>query len=224
MTELIRVLLVDDHTMFRKGLASLIASRDDMDVVGEASDGFEALQKARELMPDLILMDLKMPRCDGLQATKLIKEEMPYIKIVVLTVSEEEEDVFEAIKYGAQGYLLKNMSPEIVFESIREASKGNAPIAPAVAIRILQEFQRHSQEKFQIHSPIASLTEREKEILHLVVEGASNQEIASRLVIAPGTVKNHLHNILAKLQLKNRTQAVAYAMQEGFIRPPPEKP
>ena len=215
--EPIRVLLVDDHLLFRRGLASLIDPLEDMEVVGEAGDGREALEKARELMPDLILMDIHMPGWDGLKATRQIKEEMPYVKIVMLTVSDDDKDLFEAIKQGAQGYLLKNLSPEELFELLRGVYRGEAPISHLTAARILDEFARLAQKETWV--PIAgnNITPREKEVLQLVAQGATNKEIASQLFIAENTVKNHLRNILAKLHLGNRVQAAAYALREGLI-------
>ena len=219
--EPIRVLLVDDHALFRKGLASLIEPLEDMEVVGEAGDGREALERARELMPDLILMDIQMPGWDGLKATQLIKEEMPYVKIVMLTVSDDDKDLFEAIKQGAQGYLLKNLSPEELFELLRGVYRGEAPISHLTAARILDEFARLAQKETWV--PIAgnNITPREKEVLQLVAQGATNKEIASQLFIAENTVKNHLRNILAKLHVQNRVQAAAYARREGLIRGSP---
>jgi len=215
--EPIRVLLVDDHVLFRKGLASLIDPLEDMEVVGEAGDGREALERARELMPDLILMDIHMPGWDGLKATQLIKEEMPYVKIVMLTISDDNEDIFEAIKSGAQGYLLKNLEPEELFELIRGVYRGEAPISGLTAARILDEFARLAQKETWVSDSGESLTPREKDVLQLVAQGATNKEIASQLFIAESTVKNHLRNILAKLHVQNRVQAAAYALREGLI-------
>ena len=218
--EPIRVLLVDDHVLFRKGLASLIDPLEDMEVVGEAGDGREALERARELMPDLILMDIQMPGWDGLKATRLIKEQMPYVKIVMLTISDDDTDLFEAIKSGAEGYLLKNIVPEELFEMLRGVYRGEAPISGLTAARILDEFARLAQKESWVPSSGESLTPREKEVLQLVSRGATNKEIASRLFIAENTVKNHLRNILAKLHLQNRVQAAAYALREGLIGNP----
>ena len=215
--EPLRVLLVDDHVLFRQGLASLIDPLEDMEVVGEASDGREALERARELMPDLILMDIHMPGWDGLKATQLIKEEMPYVKIVMLTISDDDGDIFEAIKSGAQGYLLKNLKPEDLFEMLRGVYRGGASISGLTAAKILDEFARLAQETSPVPSSGESLTPREREVLQLVAQGATNKEIASQLFIAENTVKNHLRNILAKLHLGNRVQAAAYALREGLI-------
>jgi DNA-binding NarL/FixJ family response regulator len=189
-----------------------------MEVVGEASDGREALERARELMPDLILMDIHMPDWDGLKATRLIKEEMSYVKIVMLTVSDDDEDLFEAIKSGAQGYLLKDIEPEELFELLRGVYRGEAPISGLTAARILDEFTRLAQKESWVPSSGESLTMREKEVLQRVAKGSTNKEIAAQLFISENTVKNHLRNILAKLHLQNRVQAAAYALREGLRR------
>ncbi len=220
----LRILLVDDHVLFREGIASLVAARPDMEIVGQAVDGLEAIEKYRALRPDMILMDIRMPNCDGLEATRRIKKEWPDARIVILTVSEEDEDLFEAIKSGAQGYLLKNMRPAGLFELIQGVSRGEAPISPALAAKILKEFLQSAQKAN--HQPVAevNLTDREKQVLQYVAQGASNKEIAGYVTITEGTVKNHLHNILEKLHLHNRAQAAAYALREGLIRSTPPPP
>lgn len=220
----LRILLVDDHILFREGIASLVSSRGDMEIIGQAVDGLEALQKAKELKPDLILMDIRMPNCDGLEATRRIKKEWPEARIVILTVSEEDDDLFEAIKSGAQGYLLKNLRPAALFELIQGVSRGEAPISPVLAAKILREFLQATQKSSPPGLTEVNLTDREKQILQYVAQGASNKDIATDLCITEGTVKNHLHNILEKLHLHNRAQAAAYALREGLIpgsTPPP---
>lgn len=211
-----KVLLADDHILFRKGLASIMADREDIEVVGEASNGIEAVHKARELKPDLILMDIRMPGCNGLEATRTIREEMPSTRIVMLTVSDDDEDLFEAIKCGAQGYLLKSVKPEHLFDMLKGVFRGESPISPSIASKIIQEFtkQKGKQEPF---SPTAALTPREKNILQMLAQGASNKEIATQLCITEGTVKNHLHSILGKLHLENRVQAAAFALRTGIV-------
>ncbi|MDP2659591.1 MAG: response regulator transcription factor [Dehalococcoidia bacterium] len=216
-----KVLLVDDHVLFRAGIASLLSAWG-LEVVGQASDGREALMKARALHPDLILMDVKMPRCDGLQATRLIKAEMPQVKIVMLTVSDDEQDLFEAIKAGAQGYLLKNLRGEEFMEMLAGISRGEAPVSPVLAAKILDEFARRSSRGFASPSSKDELSEREKEVLRLIAQGASNRVMASSLVISENTVRYHIKNILAKLHLHNRAQAAAFAVQEGLAGEPPQ--
>ena len=216
--ERIRVMLVDDHTLFRKGVASLLAACPDIEVVGEAENGAEAVAKVPEVMPDLILMDIQMPEMDGLEATRRITSEHPYVKIVMLTVAEEDRSLFEAIKGGAQGYLLKKMEPDEFLDLVRGVSRGEAPISRAMASKILGEFGRRVREP-QAEDPAAKLTGREREVLQLLTQGSTNKEIANALTLSENTVKNHLKNILAKLHLQNRVQAVAFALREGIVEP-----
>lgn len=217
--EKLRVLLVDDHILFRKGLALLMAERDDIQVVGEAGDGEEALVKARETMPDVILMDIRMPRCNGLEATRLIKREMPHVKIIILSVSLDDRDVFTAIKNGAQGYMLKNLEPYQVFDMLKGIQKGDVPFSGAIAAKILKEFSDPEARDQQAQYSEA-LTPRETEILELVVKGATNKEIGSALSITENTVKMHLANILEKLHLQNRIQIAVYAVRRGLVKEP----
>ena len=191
-------------------------TQEDIEVVGEARNGKEALEKARELMPDLILMDIYMPKYDGLTATKMIKSEMPYVKIVILTVSDSDQSLFEAIKCGAQGYLLKNLEPRELFNMIRSVFRGEAPISSPLAAKILNEFINRNQENQK--SPEETLTLREKEVLTLIAEGASNKEIAYKLNISENTVKNHLRNIMEKLHLQNRVQLAVFAVKKGIVK------
>ncbi|MBI4671215.1 MAG: response regulator transcription factor [Chloroflexi bacterium] len=209
-----RILLVDDHILFRKGLAQLLNSQPDFQVVGEAGDGFKALDKARELMPDLILMDINMPGCDGREATRLIKQALPYVVIVMLTVSDDDQDLFAALKNGAQGYLLKKMDPEDLFAQLRGLARGEAPLSRLLASRILNEFSRTAAPDAACER---ELTARERQVLQHVALGLTNREIAEKLVLSENTVKNHLRNILAKLHLENRVQAAAYALREGLV-------
>jgi len=220
--EPIKLLLVDDHALFRKGVASALASHTDIEVVGEASNGEEALNKARDLMPDVILMDISMPGCDGLEATRRIKAEIPYVKIIILTVAEQDESLFEAIKSGAHGYLLKTIEPRHLLEALRGVFKGEAPISRVTASKILKEFARRSQRSApQEAPPVGKLSPRESEILELLTKGATNKEIAATLCISIHTVKNHLQNIMDKLHIQNRAQAVAYAFEAGLGRKRP---
>jgi len=215
-TASLRILLVDDHLLFRKGLRALLLGHENLEVIGEAGDGLEALEKARELMPDLILMDIGMPGCDGVEATRRIKEEMPHITVVMLTVSDSDEDLFEAIKSGARGYLLKNLEPDDLFEMLDGISGGEAPISGKMAAKILEEFSLQAQQQSLAAITRNGLTAREVEVLKLVAQGATNREIASALFITENTVRNHLKNILAKLHLKNRIQAAVYAARKGL--------
>ncbi|MFQ5883237.1 MAG: response regulator [Candidatus Methylomirabilales bacterium] len=216
----VRTLLVDDHALFRDGLASLMADHADFEVVGEAGGGEEALEKARKLEPDLILMDIYMPGGDGLTATRRIKEEMPSIKIVVLTISEEDDKLFEAIKSGAQGYLLKKTRAQQFIEMLRGVSRGEAPISHSMAAKILAEFARQAPRDSQ-SAPGVQLSPREGDVLELLTRGATNKEIASALGISENTVKNRLKSILEKLHLENRVQAVAYALEKGLVKRTP---
>jgi DNA-binding NarL/FixJ family response regulator len=216
---MIRVLLVDDHVLFRKGLASLITARDGIEVVGEAGDGHEAVEKALALQPDVVLMDIQMPGCDGIQATRLLVEKLPGAKVLILTVSDEDAHLFDAVKAGASGYLLKNVQPDTLVQAIAGLTRGEAPVSGALAAKLLKEFSRAWMSSSHLPSD-SHLSQREREILTLVSRGASNKQIAKDLVLTEGTVKNHLHNILSKLHARNRAEAVAYAIRQGYVRSP----
>jgi two-component system, NarL family, nitrate/nitrite response regulator NarL len=216
----LRLLLVDDQVLFRKGIAALFETREDFTIVGEASNGAEAIEMARATVPDVVLMDIQMPVCNGVEATAAIKRELPEIRVVALTVSDEEEDLFEAVKSGADGYLLKNLRPEELFDYLHGVFMGDTPISPAVAGKLLSEFRGRPSRQSE-HSSNWDLTAREQEILALVAAGVNNAEIAQKLFIVEGTVKNHLHNILKKLHLENRVQAAAYAIRQGFAESSP---
>lgn len=221
---MMRILLVDDHVLFRKGVAVLLSRRESMQVVGEAGDGLEAITAARESLPDVILMDIEMPKLDGLEATRRIKREMPHVKIVILTVSDDDQNLFEAIKSGAQGYLLKDLEPYQLYDLLESISRGEAPLSGAVAAKILKEFNRPDQSSPQLPEAIDELTPREIDILEQVVEGKTNKEIALSLNISENTVKIHLRNILEKLHLQNRIQAAVYAVRQGLVEEPPDRP
>ena len=216
----IRVLLADDHHLFREGLANILNQQVDFEVVGEASDGLEVLIKARNLEPDLILMDVSMPGVDGLEATQQIKAELPDTTIVMLTVSDENEKLFEAIRNGAQGYLLKSIRSAEMLHLLRGAVRGEAAITAVLGGRMLEEFRRISQcaADFPADNPVA-LTAREQEVLSLVAEGATNKEIAKQLHLSMHTVKSHMRKILAKLHLDRRHEAASYARRHGLIPP-----
>ena len=217
----IRVLLADDHALFRGGVASLLATESDFDVVGQAADGRQAVEMARELMPDVILMDISMPVMDGLEATRRIKAELPYVKIVILTISDGERSLFEAVKSGAQGYLLKMIEPQALCGTLRGVVRGEAPVSRVMAARLLEEFTRQARQTDPV-APAPELTVREREVLEQVTRGKSNKEIAAALAISENTVKNHLKNILEKLHLENRVQAATFALREGLVARPPE--
>jgi DNA-binding NarL/FixJ family response regulator len=227
----VRVLIVDDHTYFRRGVAKLLEASGEFEVVGEAGNGLEALHMARQLIPDLVLMDISMPLLDGIQATRRVKAEMPNLTVVVLTSSDEDHHLFEAIKAGAQGYLLKNMDPEALHKALLGVLQGEAAVSRVMAARILEAFAQQtlhaSQPPAAPSSPPrsapgrgTSLTAREKQVLELVAKGNSNKEIGSVLGTAENTVKNHLKSILAKLRLQNRVQAAMFASREGLVWPP----
>lgn len=217
MAEPLRILLVDDHILFRKGVASLIVSHQGMEVAGEAGDGLEAVAQARKMMPDVILMDISMPKCNGLEATRLIKREMPHVKIIMLTVSDDDRDLFAAIKDGAEGYLLKNLEPRQFFDMLEGIRQGEVAISGVMASKILHEFRQPEQSLAQPSEEGDELTSREIEVLELVVEGNTNKEIAESLSITENTVKIHLRNILEKLHLQNRIQAAVYAVRQGLV-------
>jgi DNA-binding NarL/FixJ family response regulator len=217
MAEPLRILLVDDHILFRKGVASLIVSHQGMEVAGEAGDGLEAVAQARKMMPDVILMDISMPKCNGLEATRLIKREMPHVKIIMLTVSDDDRDLFAAIKDGAEGYLLKNLEPRQFFDMLEGIRQGEVAISGVMASKILHEFRQPEQSLAQPSEEGDELTSREIEVLELVVEGNTNKEIAESLSITENTVKIHLRKILEKLHLQNRIQAAVYAVRQGLV-------
>jgi DNA-binding NarL/FixJ family response regulator len=209
----IRILLVDDHSLFRMGIAALLSAEPGFEVVGEAADGQEAIARARHLMPDVILMDLSMPDMDGLEATRRLKEEMPYVRIVILTVSDDARDLFEAVKSGAHGYLLKKIEPQALFETLRGVARGEAAISPEMGMKLLTEFANLAGRVPESLGPYATLSPRETEVLDLITHGKANKEIAAALAIAESTVKNHMRNILEKLHLENRVQAAAFALR-----------
>ena len=208
----IRILITDDHAVVREGLRTLISTEPGMEVVGEAADGVEAVQKACSLRPDVILLDMVMPRMAGLEAINEIKRECPDAQILVLTSFSDDEKVFPAIKAGALGYLLKNTTPERLLNAIRDVNQGKPSLSSDIAKKLMRELQRNSD----LPPTEEPLTAREMDVLRLVAQGLSNQEIAERLVIGEGTVRTHVSNILAKLHLANRTQAALYALRAGL--------
>jgi len=214
--EPLRILLVDDHLLFRKGLMRLLDVQPDFNVVGEAQDGLEAIEEARRLRPDVALMDISMPNCDGLEATRRIKAQMPDVKVVMLTVSDDEQDLVTAVKYGADGYLLKDLQPDELYEQLRRIGEGEAPLSRGMTGKLLNQLARRSRTVPESKAA-AVLSKRECEVLALVVEGLTNRRIGEELGIARNTVKNHLRSIYAKLDVKNRTEAAAYAVGHGLV-------
>lgn len=213
-----RILLTDDHGLFREGLAGLINAQPDLEVVGQANDGLEALTLARDLKPDLIVMDIKMPLCDGLEATRLIRAEIPDAKILMLTVHDEEEKLFEAIKAGAGGYLLKSTHSADFLNGVRGALAGEAALPPKLARRLLDEFARLANRPQPEATTTTDLTSRELEVLQLIATKASDKEIAAQLNLSLHTVKTHVRNILSKLHAVNRRHAATLAAQEGLVK------
>ncbi|MEP6665508.1 MAG: response regulator transcription factor [Nocardioidaceae bacterium] len=215
--EPIRVVVVDDQELFRRGLIMLIAAEDDIDVVGEASDGDEATELAARTVPDVVLMDVRMPKRSGIEACSTIKEVAPSANIIMLTVSDEEGDLYDAIKNGASGYLLKDASIDQVAQAIRVVADGQSLISPSMAAKLLEEFKTISRAGTKSEVVLPRLTDRELEVLNLVARGQNNREIARDLYISENTVKNHVRNILEKLQLHSRMEAVMYAVREKLL-------
>jgi len=232
----IRVLLVDDQALIREGLGIILGAQPDISVVGYAADGQEAIEQARRLRPDVIMMDIKMPRLNGIQATRQIKKALPAIQIIILTTYAEDELVFEGIRAGALGYLLKDITRDKLAEAVRGAARGEAQIDPAVAAQVLAEFQRMSnvlrrtvldtvqcpptlakEATTKLPPMMEALTPREETILRLLTEGLTNAGIAARLHLSEGTVKNHVSEILSKLQANDRTHAVVLAIKRGLL-------
>ncbi len=207
MKEPTRILLVDDQPLFRGAIAALLANQPDMEVVAEAENGLVGVELARTHRPDLVILDVEMPVMNGVEAVRLIREQVMDVKVIMLTVSDAEDHVIDALRNGAHGYLLKDLRPEQLFDMVRSVMRHETPISPGVAGRLQQQ----------------SVTRRELEILRLVAEGLSNKEIARKLVITEGTVKNHVHNALEKLHMDNRIQAAAYVIRHGLGAPGTEQ-
>ncbi len=216
----IRIILVDDQMLFREGLSTLLSVHDDLEVVGEAENGEEAIKLVAELKPDVVLMDVRMPVLDGVAATRQLNAEHPASRVIMLTTFDDDEYVFEGLRAGAAGYLLKDVPSKKLVEAIRAAAKGESFLQPSVAAKVVAEFTRMSGNTAvpHPHTPLVEpLSNRELEILNLVASGASNREIAASLFIAEGTVKNHVTNILGKLGVRDRTQAALKAKELGLI-------
>lgn len=218
---MIKVLLVDDHHLFREGLARLLDDAPGIEFVGYATNGQEAVELTRIREPDVILMDVNMPRMNGLEATRQIHASYPNIRILMLTISEGGDDLFEAIRAGARGYLLKNSSTQALLNAIRQVYSGEAPIAPAMAGKLMEEYASLSStmpHRSSVYEDVEALTNREQQVLRLVARGMSNKEIGVELSISPLTVKAHLSSILEKLDLRGRVEAAAWAIRHGLLR------
>ena len=214
----VRVLIVDDHTLFRSGVKALIARQEDFEVVGEASDGLDGIKRAKELQPDVILLDLHMPGLSGREAVKILARECPESKVVMLTVSEDAEDLIETLRNGASGYLLKNIDTQTLIDSIRRAAEGDSVISPQMTSKLVRNIKTGA-----VAAPVPTerdkLSPREREILAFLARGASNKEIARGLDVAESTVKIHVQHILRKLNLTSRVQAAVYAVESGLADP-----
>ena len=215
----IKVLVVDDHTLFRRGITDVLAKQANVEVIGEASNGLEAIEKASELAPDVILLDIHMPECNGLEATQVLQTKMPRINILMLTISESEADLFTAMKFGAKGYILKDVEPEDLVHAISHVAQGGVMVSPLMATKLLNEFKfpgaSTGQKTVTGTSPTPSA--REEEVLRFIAQGATNKQIAASLFISENTVKTHMRNIMEKLHLANRSQAAAYAVKKGLV-------
>ena len=211
-----RVVVVDDQELFRRGLTMLLGVESDIEVVGEAGDGITAVDLVVETMPDIVLLDVRMPKRSGLEACMRIKEQAPSARIIMLTVSDEEGDLYEAVKNGASGYLLKDSSIEEVSQAIRVVAEGQSLISPSMAAKLIDEFKEISRTDREVGN-VPRLTERELEVLRLVATGLNNREVAKQLFISENTVKNHVRNILEKLQLHSRMEAAMYAVRENLL-------
>jgi DNA-binding NarL/FixJ family response regulator len=216
--ERIRLLIADDHELFRRGLRMVLEDEDDIEIVDEAGDGEVAVELARDHAPDVVVMDVRMPGLSGIQAARRIKEEEPGTKILVLTISDEEDDLYDAIKAGANGYLLKEISIDEIANAVRSVHSGQSLISPSMASKLLDEFAamiKKEEQKEEVPAP--RLTPREMEVLEHVAQGMNNREIAKALFISENTVKNHVRNILEKLHLHSRMEAVVYAVREKLL-------
>jgi DNA-binding NarL/FixJ family response regulator len=216
-----RVLIADDHALFRQGVRRLLETADDIEIVGEAESGEETIELVEQLAPDIVLLDVAMPNLSGLEAARVIKTMSPRTGVIMLTVHADEEYLFEAIKAGAMGYLLKDTTPDELMNAIRVVYQGEGLLAPSVAAKVMREFAR-TREVTDLSSVLTPLTSREVEILQQVTAGLANKEIAQRLSISDRTVKNHLSNIMEKLHVNSRTQAAVYALRAGLVQPPGE--
>ena len=216
----IRVLLVDPHALFRRGVRLVLDDETDIEVIGECDDGLDAVDRIVELVPDLVLMDVSLPGISGIEATRRARSLVPSVKVAILTVSEDDDDLFAAVRAGATGYLLKAVSIEELPNAVRAVARGDSLISPSMASRLLGEFNALSRRVEEQRGTAPRLSDRELEVLRLVARGMSNKDIAAELVIAENTVKNHVRNILEKLQLRSRMEAAMYAVREKLVDAP----
>jgi DNA-binding NarL/FixJ family response regulator len=215
----IRVLVVDDHALFRHGLLEVLRPSPDLLIVGEARDGMEAIEQAAELLPDVVLMDVRMPTVNGIEAARRIRISQPAVRILMLTESEDEEDLYAAVRAGATGYLLKEVAIDEIADAIRAVALGQALVSPSMTTKLLSEFNALSR-RLEEEDDGRRLTDRELEVLRLIARGMSNKDIGAELVIAENTVRNHVRNILEKLQVRSRVEAAMYAVREKLVDAP----
>ena len=211
----VNILIVDDHTLFRTGVRKMLEAEEDMHVVGEAATGLEALEQARSLMPDVILMDIKMPDLDGVQAARTLHREMPHVGIIFVTMFEDDEFIFKGLQAGGRGYILKDADPDTMLRAIRAVAHGESLLGSTVAQKVMRQFSGLPGKQAPL---VDDLTPREVEVLKLIAEGRSNSEIAKELVISEKTVKNHINNIFSKLHVYDRSQAMLYAIRKGLVK------
>ena len=211
----VNILIVDDHTLFRTGVRRMLEAEEDMHVVGEAATGLEALEQARSLMPDVILMDIKMPDLDGVQAARTLHREMPHVGIIFVTMFEDDEFIFKGLQAGGRGYILKDADPDTMLRAIRAVAHGESLLGSTVAQKVMRQFSALPGKQAPL---VDDLTPREVEVLKLIAEGRSNSEIAKELVISEKTVKNHINNIFSKLHVYDRSQAMLYAIRQGLVK------
>jgi DNA-binding NarL/FixJ family response regulator len=211
----VNILIVDDHTLFRTGVRKMLEAEEDMHVVGEAATGVEALEQARSLMPDVILMDIKMPDLDGVQAARTLHREMPHVGIIFVTMFEDDEFIFQGLQAGGRGYILKDADPDTMLRAIRAVAHGESLLGSTVAQKVMRQFSALPGKQAPL---VDDLTPRELEVLKLIAEGRSNSEIAGELTISEKTVKNHINNIFSKLHVYDRSQAMLYAIRKGLVK------
>jgi DNA-binding NarL/FixJ family response regulator len=212
--DIVNILIVDDHTLFRTGVRKMLEAEGDMRVVGEAATGREALEQARKLMPDIILMDIRMPDLDGVKAARILHREMPHVGIIFVTMFEDDEFVFQGLEAGGRGYILKDAGPDTMLRAIRAVAHGESLLGPTIAQKVMRQFSALPGKQTPL---VDDLTPRELEVLMLIAEGMGNKEIAKELVISEKTVKNHINNIFSKLHVSDRSQAMLYAIRKGLV-------